>query len=130
MNESLWEMPVPASAITRGPTFTPLPKRQCELSFYIEVETGDRKCRLLFNGVEAYKCTYLTAINAGMIDAAYGKLVSLGDTQWLTEISRTRSDRYSKMKEIPPELKHLMICFDDGPCYEIVCVSFSELWPE
>lgn len=125
MTDTLWKMPVPPTAITRGPVFRPLPRRQCELSFYIEADTGDKKESLLFDGVEAYKCTYMAALNAEMISAAYGKLVDLGKSPWLGEISQKARGHYTKVKNTPPVLRHLAICFDDGPCFEIICAGFN-----
>jgi hypothetical protein len=118
-------MPVPPTAITRGPTFAPLPRRQCELSFYVEAEPGDKKESLLFDGVEAYKSTYRAALSAEMISAAYGKLVDLGESQWLGEIAPKAAGYYTKVKKTPPVLRHLAICFDDGPCFEIICAGFN-----
>ena len=124
MTHTVWEMPVPASAITRGPTFTSLPKRQCELSFYVEAETGDRKISLIFDDVEAYKCTYLAASSLEMIKAAYGRLADLDESLWLTEISQRTRGYYTRIKKTPPPLRHFAIYFDDGPCFEIICTGF------
>jgi hypothetical protein len=101
--------------------FTPLPKRQCELSFHIEADDGETRVGLLFEGVEAYKCTYLTSCSAEGFNTPYGKLVRLGATAWLNEIMKV----YSNASQAPKELQHLMICFDDGPCYEIIRTSFN-----
>jgi hypothetical protein len=122
----LWVMPVPATSLLSEPVFTPLMKRQCEISFDIEDEGGEpSKVRLLFEGVEAYRCTYLTSCSAEMFGTAYGKLVELGPTPWLAELSRDY-ERYSQsVRRAPQKLQHLMICFDDGPCYEIICTGFN-----
>ena len=69
-----------------------------------------------FQRVEAYRCTYLTALTAEMIRTAYGQLVDLGHTAWLTELL---GDHSSPIENI----RHFMICFDDGPCYEFACVD-------
>jgi hypothetical protein len=121
MSEILWKLPVPATALLRSPVFRSLPKRQCELSFDIEADDGETRVGLLFEGVEAYKCTYLTSISAEMFNTAYGKLVKLGATAWLNAAMKV----YSKPSQAPGELQHLMICFDDGPCYEFICTSFK-----
>lgn len=105
----------------RGPFFEALTKRECELSCYVEGSEGERRIALLFEGVEAYRCTYLTSCSAEMFNTAYGRLVNLGATPWLGEVLKT----YSTSPLASKELRHLMICFDDGPCYEIVCASFS-----
>ena len=121
MSEILWKLPVPASALLRSPIFASLGKRQCELSFHIESDDGEARAGLLFESVEAYKCTYLTSCSAEMFNTAYGKLVRLGTTAWLGEVMKV----YSTASQSPKELQHLMICFDDGPCYEIICVGFK-----
>jgi hypothetical protein len=54
----------------------------------IEGAEGAQRIALLFEGVEAYKCSYLTSCSAEMFNTAYGKLVSLGTDSWLEEASR------------------------------------------
>ena len=125
MNKVLWEMPVPSSALTRGPSFAALLKRECELSFYIETDDGDRKAGILFDGVESYKCTHMTARSVEMINTAYDKLVRVGDSSWLAEVKANSAEYYAKRQGAPKELQHLIICFDDGPCYEFICVGFK-----
>jgi hypothetical protein len=121
MSEILWKLPVPATALLRSPVFATLAKRQCALSFEVEADEGDGEThgRLLFDGVEAYKCTYLTSCTAEMFNTAYGKVVNLGSTPWLQDVLQV----YSKSSPTPKPLQHLMICFDDGPCYEFICAS-------
>jgi hypothetical protein len=119
----LWKLPVPATSLVKGPNFDVLPKRQCEISFQIEGKNGQLvQIGLLFEGVEAFKCTYLTSCTAEMFNLAYGKLVRLGETSWLNELLKSHTNR----PQPPSELEHLMICFDDGPCFEIVCLNFEE----
>jgi hypothetical protein len=118
-------MPVPSSALTRGPNFAALLKRQCELSFYVESDEGDRKTGILFDGVEAYKCTHMTALSIEMINTAYDRLVRFDNSPWLSEVKINSDSYYVKRLGAPKELQHLMICFDDGPCYEFICVGFS-----
>jgi hypothetical protein len=126
MSETLWRLPVPATALTRGPVFTELFKRQCELSFHIESEEGgERRVALAFEGVEAYKCTYLSSMSAEMINCAYGRLVRLDGTTWLAEVSKFYDSYCASAKQTPKDLQHLMICFDDGPCYEFICGAFN-----
>jgi len=131
MNRTLWKLPVPATAIIQGPFFKVLPKRQCEISFSIEAEKGGEKTMvLLFEGVEAFKCTYLASlgsINHQLFREAYANLISLEDSPWLTEVRRARTEYHARMPKQPKEPHHLMICFDDGPCYEIICENFKPL---
>lgn len=122
MSDILWVLPVPATGLIQSPLFAVFPKRRCELSFDYEDDEGEIKSTLLlFDGVEAYKCTYLTSLSADMIDRAYGKVVKVHQSNWLSETKENHSKRkYTTQKDI----YHLMICFDDGPCYEFICESF------
>jgi hypothetical protein len=124
MSQILFELPIPSSALTRGPSFIALPRRRCELSYYVETETGDRKVGIIFEGVEAYKCTNMTARTVEMITTAYDKLVRCEGSSWLAEIRESSRAYYSRRQGLP-SLQHLLICFDDGPCYEVICVNFT-----
>lgn len=116
--KTIWELPVPPTAIVRGPDFSVLPRRGTKLEFSIEGPAAkETTVTLRFDDVVAYRCTYLPALTATMVEAAYGKLVDLGATNWLTEVQRV-------IRPLNPLLRHLMICFDDGPCYELICESY------
>ena len=97
-----------------------LPNRECLLSFSYENFEGEFKpAAVLISGIEAFRCTYLTSLTVEMIESAYDRLVDMGESQWLREVkSAGDSSRHSA------SLKHLRICFDDGPCYEFICVAF------
>jgi len=125
MNQVLWKLPVPATSLTRGPYFS-ADGRQCELAYYLETEDGDRKETVLFEGVEAYKCTYYTSLSVEMIRVAYAKIVRIDPSPWLLEVRRRFLENTQGMRKVAnsEELQHLMICFDDGPCYEVICVAF------
>ena len=125
MNRTLWDMPVPSSALTKGPSLTALLKRECELSFYVETDDSEKRVGILFEGVEAYKCTHMTARSVEMINTAYDRLVRLDASPWLAEVSANSAEYYAKRQGSLKELQHLMICFDDGPCYEFICVGFK-----
>lgn len=118
MSIELWKLPVAPTALIRSPNFVVLSKRQCKISMEFEGSSGVVRTALLFEGVEAFKCTYLTSCSAEMLSTAYGKLARLGSTPWLAETQNAGSRRS------PIELQHLMICFDDGPCYEFICTGF------
>jgi hypothetical protein len=118
MSIELWKLPVAPTALVKSPSLAVLPKRQCQISMEFEVSAGIVRNTLLFEGVEAFKCTFLTSCSAEMFNTAYGKLVRLGASQWLAETQKINT-RIS-----PKELQHLMICFDDGPCYEFICTGF------
>jgi hypothetical protein len=99
--------------------------RQCELSFYIESDDGDRKAGILFDDVEAYKCTHMTALSVEMINAAYDRLVRLENSPWLSEVKANSASFYRTRQGAAKDLQHLMICFDDGPCYEFIRGGFK-----
>lgn len=84
-----------------------------------EEEGGPVRNTLLFEGVEAFKCTYLTSCSAEMFNVAYGKLAGIEGSRWLDEMKNTGGPSCAS------ELRHLMICFDDGPCYEFVCTGYK-----
>jgi hypothetical protein len=119
MTNVIWKLPVPSTSLLDGVAFQQLLGRQCALAFSFEDESDTVVTgKLLFDGVESFKCTYYRACTLEMIETAYDKLVELGDTKYLSDIiQELGSDRQS-------ELKHFMIYFDDGPCYEFICNSF------
>ena len=134
MNRTLWTLPVPSSGLTREPYFS-VSGRGCELAYYVETEDGDRKETLTFEGVEAFKCTYLTACTIEMVKTAYDRVVRMDHSPWRAEVKKSRDLFYQNYPKPPKEeLQHLMIFFDDGPCYEFICVDFkasqqSGAWP-
>jgi hypothetical protein len=117
--KTLWELPFPSSG-SGGSWFQEQMGRKCEISI--------ERCRLLFGGVEAFRITYLSSLTVEMINAAYDRVVDLGETAWLREcatLARPFWERHGETREF----RHLMICFDDGPCYEFICVSFRAIAP-
>ena len=115
----LWKTPSPSSGFLEGVAFKVLPRRTCVLSFQFEGANGGwETCELLFHGVAAFKCTYLPALTAEMIQSAYDKLVAIESTSWLRDANSVR-------RLEPTPLRHLRICFDDGPCYEFLCAEFE-----
>lgn len=119
MNTTLWELPVPASALHRGPFFQVLPKRKCKLSFEFETDDQIVQKELLFQDVEIFKCTHLMSLNPDMSRLAYGKIIQLDSSLML----QASLDAYQLKGNFDVHLVHLMICFDDGPCYEFICRS-------
>ncbi len=78
-----------------------------------------RSSAVVFQGVEAFKCTYYRARDASMLEA-YDKLVDRGPSGWLEELCANLRKNGGEAQG----LVHLMIGFDDGPTYEVVCRSF------
>lgn len=118
---TLWTLPVPSTALLDGgAVFEKRLGREVGLRLSYEGDDGARRhCAVVFQGVEAFKCTYYRARDPSMLDA-YDKLVDRGSTTWLEEVhtNLTRNGGASR------GLVHLMIGFDDGPTYEVVCRSF------
>ncbi len=128
MNEILWALPVPLSSIIRGPFFAEHLKRECEVSFTIEGSDGkELPVSLRFGSVQGYRCTMLYSLGsiAGSLrNDSYGKVISVENSQWLAE-ARKSYGYYCSIRRISEvELQHLMITFDDGPCYEFICGAF------
>ncbi|MDB4993133.1 MAG: hypothetical protein JWM74_565, partial [Myxococcaceae bacterium] len=81
-----WTLPVASTALLDGgPGFEM--RRGREVSLRFSYESGDdvRHTRLVFEGVEAFRCTYYRARDPSMLEA-YDKLVDKGATTWLEEV--------------------------------------------
>jgi hypothetical protein len=116
-----WTLPVPSTALLDGgPALEKRLRREVGLRFSYEGEDGThRSGAVVFEGVEAFKCTYYRARGASMLHA-YDKLVDEGQSPWLREVI----ENLEKNGGDAAGLCHLMINFDDGPAYEVVCRSF------
>ena len=116
-----WTLPVPSTALLDGgPVFEKRLGREVGLRFSYESEDDMRGTKaVVFQGVEAFKCTYYRARDASMLEA-YDKLVDRGPSAWLEEV-RTNLKKNGGDAQ---GLVHLMMDFDDGPTYEVVCRSF------
>lgn len=123
MAQTLWTLPVASTALLNGSTFQKLPRRACALLCEYE-DDSDRtlSLKLLFDGVEAFRCTYHGACSPEMIRNAYDKVVDIGATEWLNTVQGQLVTYGSQNVD---KLKHLMIYFDDGPCYEFICRTFG-----
>jgi hypothetical protein len=120
MSQTVWKLPVPSTALVgSGPVFEKRPGRQVAISFSHEVDDEEEASALVFDGIEAFRCTYLSACEPAMLEA-YDQVMDRGQTDWLAAVRAAVSRRGGKADEI----RHLMIFFDDGPCYEVLCRSF------
>ena len=118
--KTLWTLPMPSSGRDDGPDIQVRPGRECVLAFECE-DSGavTHYFELIFANVKSFRCTYLHALTTEMIES-YDRLDDVGDTSWLEEV-RSQTVNY-----LPNErLRHLRICFDDGPCYEFICEGFD-----
>ena len=115
MTIALWKLPFPSSG-RDGLNFQQLLGRSCVITCYAaERETA----RLIFDGVEAFKCSYHHSCTIEMVQS-YDTLSDVGATDWLYSVR----EQLSHFGEDVQSLRHLMIYFDDGPCYEFICRSF------
>ncbi len=120
--KALWTLPVPSTALLgSGPVFEIRPKRDLAIRFAYEASDDSRRTEaLVLHGVEAFKCTYYRARDAFMREA-YDRLIDRGQSAWLQEVGANLERNGGEARG----LVHLMINFDDGPCYEAVCRSFE-----
>lgn len=117
--KTLWQLPVPSTALLDGgPVFEKRPRREVALRMMYETDEGEQVVALVFDGVEALKVTYDRARGDRMLEA-YDRLVDQEQTAWLDEISGNLKQHGGDVVG----LTHLMINFDDGPCYEVICRS-------
>ncbi len=120
MIETVWTLPVTSTGLDYEADFQMLAGRACSLTCGYAIDDNRAvKLNLLFDGVEAFKCTHYHACTLDMIEA-YDEVVDRGSTEWLGSIR----ERLSRYDENVSKLRHLMIYFDDGPCYEFICKEF------
>lgn len=126
MSETIYKIPVPSTAFLEGVKFSMDLGRKTSLSYSYEDENSEIYSvineKLIFDGVESFKCTYYNACSLEMLKA-YDKVVDLGKTDWLKEIKQNLSNSGENLDS----LKHMRIYFDDGPCYEYICKNFEVL---
>lgn len=123
MAHIIWKLPVPSTALLAEMEFVKRPGRVCALESVKEADdNGQETIELLFRGVEAFKCTHHHARTLQMIQLSYDEVIDLGGTDWLGEVK-------TQLSRLPLErhegLRHLMVNFDDGPCYEFICREFE-----
>lgn len=122
MVETVWKMSIPSTGLIQSPKFSMSSERRCllEYSYENEKDFSIVSEKLIFDGVESFKCIYHKACSLEMIEA-YDKVLNIENSIWLNEIrnnlTRNEADALS--------LKHFRIYFDDGPCYEFICRSFE-----
>lgn len=119
--KTVLELPKPATSISYGPTFHQELGRSCTLC--MEYDDGKKSVVLVFEGVEAFKCAYQAAVDVSLVNAAYNKLVDLGETEWL---QKTCSNLEAALSDASG-LQHLAVFFDDDSAYEFVCRGFKAL---
>jgi hypothetical protein len=121
MSKIVWESPSPSSGFLRGVSLQTRPRREIVLSFEFEdAEAKMSKMELSFKGVVHYRTTYLPALSAEMINQAYDRLVEFPESIELNEVvSATKANGDGS------DYHHYRVCFDDGPCFDFICQTFS-----
>jgi hypothetical protein len=122
MSTIVYTLPVASTALIQEPKFEKLLGRLCSLSYSYESDESPDEIvveEMIFEGVEAFRCTYYRAVSIDMF-SAYDKLTVLAKSEWLDEIVTNLEANGGAL----PGLKHLRIYPDDGPCYEFVCLGF------
>jgi hypothetical protein len=112
--EVLWTLPVPSTGLVAGPVLKPLIQKSCAIEFQYELDDDNVvvECELVFSEILSFRVTY--SLRAPALDA-YDRLVDCGQTAWLAEWRDC----------VGPQVKHLMVTFDDGPCYEFLCARWA-----
>lgn len=114
----LYNLPLPITGM-ESPCLEILPQKSCRLACHFE-HPGFH-LTLDFTGVHAFRCTYYTAIEPEMLHAAFGKVIDLGTTNWLKDVVTNLANARTGNAGV----RHLAVCFDDGPLYEFICSSFN-----
>jgi hypothetical protein len=122
MHSVLWKTPVPTTAIlSPGPKLEFQMLRGAVLTIPYENDDGTpTAAEVVFEGVQAISMTYYNARPDSML-VAIGKLIDMGPTDWLQQVSNALQSHGAG----PGGLMHLMINFDAGPCYQVVCRSYA-----
>jgi hypothetical protein len=118
----LWKSPVPSTGFINGVELKFLSKRECKLTFQYEDEQTDDLQTLVitFLNTVSFLCTYLPGLTADMLETSYDKLIDLEDSDWLKKTTESMQNSRFNFK-----IRHLRICFDNGPCYEFLCEDFQ-----
>ena len=117
---TLWKMPFLSGALAHDPSCVVSGDRVI-LELTAENEYDQIvSVRLIFDGVQVFRRTADPAKTLAMIEVAYNEVVDRGDTPWLREVTAE-----TKARRRGQPLRDLIICFDEAPCYEFVCTSFS-----
>jgi hypothetical protein len=121
MMQQVWKLPVPSTSLMGGGVvFEKRLGREIALRFEIEGDSGELEAEwLVFSGVEAFKCTYGRACSEWML-GAYDQLMDVTNSPWLHDVAA----QLARSGPVTPALRHLVIYFDDGPCYEVLCTVF------
>jgi len=117
----LWRSPVPTASVMPEPTIRMLSQRRWQIVLAYTVAGVVTSATLTFTGVEAFRCTYLTALDPELFSLALDQVIDLAQSPWLDEITA----RHHALVKKRAALRHLVVGFDDGPFLEFVCTGFQ-----
>lgn len=109
----------------KEPRFEKIDGRVAVLGWVYQTLTGPKRFvhqMLRFSGVRAGRWTIESACTLSMVTTSNGRLVDLGETDWLSE---TGNNIANYTKNSPPILRHLRIFIDGPGCFEFICESFE-----
>jgi hypothetical protein len=121
MDKAVWTLPVPSTRLFEEDLCYWMKARTWAIRFAYEgSENTLVVSNLIFEQVEALMHTSDTATDADRITRSYDRLIDVGESSWLTSIRGILSPQGGS----DDSLRHLMIYFDGGGCYEFICRSF------
>ena len=118
--QTLWEMPFPSSSLAGGEISCET-RRGDKLEIIIQV-SEKKSIRLGFHDVYSVRCTFEMACTGEMIDA-YDQVVDVGKSDFLEAVVAQMQKREGV--DATSGIRHLRVYFDDGPCFEFICRSFT-----
>jgi hypothetical protein len=118
---ALWAFP--ASAPLVGNPHFSLLGETCLVEFSLQVAEGRSEAvSLLFDRVASYRCTLRPALSPRVIEAFHGRLTEIMGSAWKDEVLAALMENGTPP---PSPLRHLAICFEEGPGYEFICGGFE-----
>lgn len=120
MNQIVWTLPVPSTALLEFTHLTVVPPQICVVDCEYEGDDVIVSLKLIFEEVESYRVTYYEACNTEMIEISYDNVVDVGVSDWLCLVTQSIKGH----GENADGIRHLMIYFDEGPGYEFICRAF------
>ncbi len=118
----LWTFPDPSAPLVGDPHLSPLGET-CLVEFSFQIaERRSEAVSLLFDRVASYRCTLRQALSPPVLRTFQGRLTEITGSAWKDEVLAALMDNGT-----PPSspLRHLVICFEEGPCYDFICGGFE-----
>ena len=120
MNQLVWTLPVPSTALLEFTNLTVVSPQICVIDCEYEGDDAIVSLKLIFDEVESYRVTFHEACNSEMINLSYDVVADVGSSDWLSLVALSIKGHGGNAQGI----RHLMIYFDEGPGYEFICRAF------